>query len=526
MKSWNELIETAIIGTDKKAVDKAKILPTINTALGTNAENESYLNAVSLTHFYRKAGLKSQLAPDNSYIELQENLPVITSEEQLVLHHLLFSEYEWTPKLIHFWLEVIFKNNRRVNPVDLTRLLNRIAAAKITITQEQMKVFGEIGTYLAKRFEILKPSTFWSEDELTLNASNADIKRHLQQLRKKNNPEFIASLKKNWSSFALPDQLYWTRLLLDNPSFEEVEFARYLWENEFPAKAKETINYSKLRSSLATVLLSQKPGSFYRETLAELRKYIKKQTKGFLTKIFASGPDITIELSSSDDDFFNPQVFHSQFGLLLDNQVKNVQEERMMAYLQHLIAILPFEFWTELLESPTDKVFQYFKENKTWQIQKNGEKEWVLEDAFESLSQHSNDENFLLLYGTMDANYNNCNALSRLSFQSIEKALLTKKWKLDINELSLLFEKHQEQEFSLEFASFTLKESWKYHFAGTNYRTSSYLQVIDFMPTTLLPELEKLIYATSDSTEKTLWLADVGTSLYEYLKLKQRIEKL
>lgn len=524
MKAWNLLMDQALIGTDKKKLDSAAVLPAIRDFLTAGTESQRLLDAASLTHFYEKGVVQAQNAPANSTIDITEELPVATPELQTLLQDILFVEYNWSADLLSRWIDVVAAGGYRVNPVQLTRLLQGIEKGKLAIGEQQVFVLGAIGKYVAQNFDLLNPAVFLTQEAYLQEAPLAAIKTYIHRLRKKERTAFVSCLHQYWGSFSLPDQLSWVQLMRDHPSDEEVAFARQLWENDFPPKQKETVNYTRLRSALATILLSRKTEPFHSETVEALQKYCIRQSKGFFTKLLKSGPEKTIEIPVVEDDFLNETVFHERFGLLLDSKIKVITEERLPAYFRHLIAILPFETWTELLEASAAQVFDYFKTDKSWQRLSGGQNTWELADAFHELAAFTDNETFLLLFGTMSARIN-AQPLLRLPAASLEKVLAGSSSDIDLHDLVNLFQDCESRDFSLEFAGYVLQKSWQHYQQAHFYKPTGVEHLFSYMPVQVLPELEKLLYHTGDSPGKTQWMQDIGISLQTYIKLKQRIEK-
>lgn len=524
MKAWNSLMDSALIGTDKKGLEISVILPAIADVLTGDTASQRLLDAASLTHFYSKGAVQALTAPINSAIEISETQPVTTAEQQALLQDILFVEYDWAADLLARWIDRVAVQGYRVNPVQLTRLLQRAEQGQLTIAKEQLPVLGTIGKYVAQRFGLMHADVFLSEGEYLLQASPAEMKNYLYRLRKQDRGAFVNCLHQHWGLFSLNDQLDWTRLMRDMPSEAEIAFARQLWENDFPPKAKETANYTRIRTCLAAMLLSQRTASFYRETLEALQQYCAKQPKGFFSKLLKSGPEKSIAIPAAEDTFLNETVFHERFGLLVDNPIKQVTEERLQAYFRHLVAILPFQTWATLLECTSEQAFSYFKADPAWQRLSGGQNVWELADAFQEISAFTDDETFLLLYGLMPENLN-YKTLLRLPPDSLEKVVLSRQSDIDLHNLTTLFYAWEGADFSPALATYVLKKSWQHYQLTHFYKPAGLERLLPLMPVAALPELEKLIYDTGDSPGKTEWLQDIGISLHAYLKLKQRTEK-
>jgi hypothetical protein len=526
MKSWNELIATALVGTDKKGLNATQIMPEVNEHINGSSPSEQFLQALSLTHFYRKGALQARNLPDNSTFDIQEKLPMVDEEYEKILIDLLFAENDWVEQLMAKWIGVVFEKGHRIPPIHLTRCLQKLEHCKIVLSNQELDILGELGKLVAKRFELMNPTAFWTEEELFLNASPADIKTYLSQLRDRDRSAFVASIKQYWKTFALSDQQFWVKAMRVCPSEEELTFVRELWENEFPPKARETVNYTRIRTYLATILLSDQSGDFYIQTISAIQSYVIKQQKGFFSKVFSSEPGSKLQLPVAEDSFLNEKHMHEQYGLVLDAKLKAISEERIRAYFSHLISILPFRAWATLLETSQEQAFTYFAKDSTWQVKENGKPVSMLADAFEALSEFSDDEGFLLQYAGLPDTRISAIDLVRVPLHTLEQAIQGKKLGYNFSEIIYLFDEVKGREFSKDFAAYLLKESWKNYQDTSTYNLSGFADLIALMPLEIWKDVENFIYQANDSDEKSQWLQDIGVPLLEYLKLKQRIEKL
>jgi hypothetical protein len=526
MKSWNELIEIALVGTDKRGFSNAEVLPELQQKSDSGSESEQFLNALSLTHFYRMGAMKSLKTLAETGIEIEENRAVISLEQQLLLQDILFQDANWSFELLTEWVSKITKDGKRVHPSLVKRVIDKIAAGNLQLKKEELPVLGETGTYVAKRFGLLENRLFYTEEELFLNAPMSEIKQYLLRLKKVDASHFLKVIKAQWVNFSLVDQLFWVRQLRFQPNEETIIFAKHLLEAEFPAKPKETVNYSRVRSQLIAILVSDSKMTIHQETLASLKKYVSKQPKGFFGKLLKSGPDVQLELPEQEDAFLNETHFHEQLGLVLEAPVRSVKEERILAYFKHLFSILPFKVWTDLLECTTEVGFNYFFQHKTWWRKTSGEESWELNDPLMETATYSNEAPFLFAFGKREMERHNWDALAAMPYPIWSELVLQHKNELGFHDVFYLIDKAEIAELSPDLGQFVLKLSWK-HYQQTNYYTLGvFHQIIGFFPVQLIAELEGMLEKARQTDHGLEWSKTVAIPLLEYLKLKQRIEKL
>lgn len=526
MKSWNELIETALIGTDKRGFSNADVLSELQQKVDSGSESEQFLNALSLTHFYRVGAVKSLKAPSETSIRIEESRPVISPEQQVLLQEILFQDANWSFDLVAQWISMISKEGKRVHPSLIKRLIDKIAAGNLDLKKEDLPVLGEIGTYLAKRFGLLQNRLFYTEEELLLNVSMSELKRYLLDLKKENNSHFLTIVKAQWANFSLVDQLFLVRQLRLQPNQETVAFAKHLLESEFPAKPKETVNYSRIRTQLIAILASDTTTSVYKETVASLKKYVSKQPKGFFGKLLKSGPEVQLDIPDQEDDFLNEVHFHEQLGLVLEGNVRDVKEERILAYFKQVFSIFPFTIWGDLLECDTEVCFNYFFQNKIWWRKTSGEESWELGDALMEAATYSNDLPLLFALGKREMERRNWEALAGMPDLVWTELVLRHKNDLEFQDVFYLIDKAEIGELSLDLAQFVLELSWK-HYQQTNYYALGVFDhLIAYFPVKAMKKLEEMLEKANHSNSGSEWSKTVAIPLLEYLKLKQRIEKL
>ncbi|MNV07596.1 hypothetical protein D3C71_980330 [compost metagenome] len=211
---------------------------------------------------------------------------------------------------------------------------------------------------------------------------------------------------------------------------------------------------------------------------------------------------------------------------MLEANVRSVKEERISAYFKHVFSIFPFHIWTDLLECNAEICFNYFFQNKTWWRKTSGEESWELSDAMVEIATYSNDVPFLFAFGKREMERRNWDALAGMPDSVWSELILQHKNDLEFQDVFYLIDKAEIEELSLDLAQFVLDLSWK-HYQQTNYYALGVFDhMIAYFPVKGIKGLEDMLEKANHSGSGLEWSKTVGIPLLEYLKLKQRIEKL
>ncbi len=188
MNEWQQVIQTALIGTDKQTISTNEmdenLLPaftTITSNTGIDKE-EQFLQIATLIHQYTFCGTEPIVKADSS-------LPICEAETQAycsssatnILKEIL---YEDSSGLLAMWLQLCASKQQIVAPVLLPDLFEKAVQQKNL--RQYITCFGKRGEWLSQFNTAWQFATPTSDEELWQRGTANERKTVLQQLRTTN----------------------------------------------------------------------------------------------------------------------------------------------------------------------------------------------------------------------------------------------------------------------------------------------------------------------------------------------------
>ena len=347
MESWNNIVNTALLGTDKKQISEAELPGELveafeqvnaNTALD---KEEKFLQASSIALNYRQCGV-SALLKDNVTIKeaAKEDSAYCDTIALQVLKDIL---QEQSNSLLRWWLSHCNSKRQIVDPEVIPDLF------EIAITQKQLRPL--IVACCGKRGEWL--SSFNADWNFYVQETNEDIwqngtteqrKKVLQKLRETHPARAREWLQQTWPAENANNKAELLRQLETNISEEDATWLEGLLE-EKGQKVKE----------IALALLKQIPtSSLVRNYWNILKQSIalkkEKTLLGMLSKT-----SLQIDLKGVDDTIFKT-------GIERLSNLKEFTDDEFIIY--QLIQFIPPQFWETHFNCSSEQIIGYFQKDK------------------------------------------------------------------------------------------------------------------------------------------------------------------
>jgi hypothetical protein len=340
MQFWDSLINTAMVGTDKKqvgALDLPPGLEEVSVIIHENPEKdkeEKFLQLASVAFNYRQCGLtpaaneiKVSFAPDEekSYC----NKPAIQVLKDI-------SGEESIP-LLRFWLQHCDEKQKLVTPGTVPHLLSTVVQHK-KLQYLVASCCGKRGEWLAAFNPEWNFFSTQTGEELWQTGTLEQRKEVLKQTRKTDPAKAREWVEQTWAQEDANTKLSLLEIFHDNPSDQDISFLESL-SAEKGKKVKEE----------ALKLLRNIPGSsIVREYEELIRQSVSiKKEKTLLG--MSSKTVLGFRLPASIPD----TIFKS--GIQKLSGEKNITDESFILY--QLIGSIPPSFWENHLScSPADVV--------------------------------------------------------------------------------------------------------------------------------------------------------------------------
>lgn len=332
MQTWDQIINTALLGTDKRTLAAAE-LPAELAELAAYIQNnttdkeEQFLQIATLAFNYRQCGVlplqKEGVTVSKAAVEEK---PYSSPLAIQTLRDILESE---SNSLLQFWLQLCEAAGRIVTP--------ELVPALLTIGTQQKKLqhlvvacCGKRGDWLCQFNPEWNFSTATTQEEIWQTGSAEQRKAVLEQLRKEDPATARAWLLQTWAQEDAATKVEWLMIMATNIGEDDIEFLESL--------AKEK---SKKVKEVALWLLKQIPDSpvvqQYRQVL---QKTITIGKKGLQIKLPAG----------LDEHLFK------NTGLDKLSNSKDFTDEEFIIF--QLVQAVPPTFWETRLDSEPDIIIR------------------------------------------------------------------------------------------------------------------------------------------------------------------------
>lgn len=343
MEQWNKIIQTALIGTDKKPIapnDFDEDLSAAFTKVQSNElidTEEKFLQSAALVFNYRQSGTTPlQKTVDMAFAEEETRLYCSDFAKQ-VLKDILSSE---SNSLLKIWLTQCADNNQLVHPELLPTLFD------IAIQQKQLRNLvehcgGNRGRWLSKfnsAWQYAEPAT---DEELWQTGTLDQRKNTLGKIRNTDATKAREWLQQTWQQENAATKQAFLEELATNLSGEDVE-----WLESLSADKSQKVKDEALR------LLKLIPESTI------IKKYCEVLRASVLLKkekaLFGLTSKMVLHFNLIAD--IDEAVFKS--GIEKLSSQKNISDEQ---YIFHqLIAQVPTSFWEDHLALSPKEIIEYF----------------------------------------------------------------------------------------------------------------------------------------------------------------------
>ena len=375
MQIWDNIIQTAMLGTDKKQLAATSVtedLSDIFTAISSNPANDKeaqFLQMTAAVFNYRQSGAKP-LQDETVTIEkaAAETLPYCSTKAQQLLSQIFDED---SNSLLKIWLELCAAKQHIVPPVLLPVLLGKALASK-AIRSRAISCGGNRALWLKqfnKAWDFSAPVTADTED---LWDSGTTEQRCRVLIQKRNTEPAIAL---EWLQQTWPKENANTKAeLLKN-------LAENLSQTDLPWLETLTADKSQKVKDVARDLLKSLPGS----SVVTLYQQVLQQA------IVLNKADKNIEIRLPEN--VDETIFKT--GIEKLSSQKRFTDERYIIY--QLLSFTPLSFMEQHLDADPKTIIGYF--------QKDDANKKFLEAFAESVMQFKDHRWALALMENSDAVY-------------------------------------------------------------------------------------------------------------------------
>jgi hypothetical protein len=461
MQFWDQIIHTALLGTDKKAPGEDQLPPVLAEAAASVRQNnaidkeEQFLQTAALAFSYRQCGVRPLHKEGLPFAKAAaEEKKYCSVQAMQVLKDILDEE---SMPLLHIWLQQCMAKERVVTPDFVPVLLNK------GILQKKLQPLiaascGKRGEWLSRFNNEWNFSTGGTDSAQWHTGTPEQRKYVLQQLRQADPAMAREWLQQTWPQEDAATKTELLALLAVNISDDDIAFLETL-SSEKSKKVKE----------LALQLLKRIPQSSivqqYQQVLQQAVRVVKeKALLGLISKTY---------LSILSPENMDPGIFKTGIDKL--SNTKDMSDGEYVVY--QLIRSVPPGFWETHLQSKPETIIQ------DWQKDEAGKK---LLPALVGATVTYNDHNWARAFvQNSQVFYIDLIPMLPIKQQEYYSLKFFEQYADSIIEHAL----QREDEWSPELTRHIIKHAAKNPY---QYSQSFYNQHIQSIPAAIAPELESL----------------------------------
>ncbi|MBA3680345.1 MAG: hypothetical protein H0W73_04020 [Bacteroidetes bacterium] len=487
IKPWEEIINTSIIGTDKKQINTQVLHPSLNSLLeevkkGTDDKEEQFLRQASIIYNYRRAGfnISCNAVP---LIEpcAEEILKYCSSQAEASLQTTLGDE---NLSLLYFWLLQCSKNNKITPPHFIPTLLE-FAEKNKDLRILISTCLGERGKWITAFNPNWKFGATLSYKEVFDHGKADERKNALIQWRKDSPAEARETLASVWKEEQAATKADLLSTLEINLNEDDEAFLTEALK-EKSQKVKD----------IALKLLKQMPDSFIVKEIWEFTKPLVSIKKSGALLGLINKEVLNINLA-----FEIPEKFKS-YGISHIDASKNFTEKEFT--LDQLIGVIPPTLWEKHLNLNAYQILELF--NKKEETKK------FIPSLAMSANTFKNPEWGIILYKEYkQVCYSVIEFFSQELKEDIALALLQESKNI------YAFLPKKETEWSQKFVMALLQKTSQEPYAfSKNY----YKNIIHHFPVSILEKIDQI--QVNDPLKKSYW-DTISEEIKKMLSIKKQI---
>jgi hypothetical protein len=344
---WNDLVTTALLGTDKQMFDESLLPESIRAVVQKTDKKDKealFYTTAALAHQYYKAGSLPQkidlLAPAPCEPESQ---PYVSTAAITLLRKILEQEKD-NQELLDAWLSGCIRKGWVVVPDRLVELLDIGLNSKHKYLQPKIKaVAGKRGQWLVQFYSEWK--YLQDPDYLLLweDGSTAERKTALQALRQSNPAQARELLAKSWAQESAKTRLELLPVLEIHLNPDDETFLTQVLEEIQVVRQKKPDAQNDLLAVVVDFLL-RLPDS---QLSLEVWELMKAMYQGQLIK------EKKVMAPTQETTFFNVANLYTRLGIWQKNTIDN---------------------WSELTVTVSRLLFRYIPPSR-WESHSNLSKE-------------------------------------------------------------------------------------------------------------------------------------------------------
>ncbi|MBP6447526.1 MAG: hypothetical protein KA341_12025 [Saprospiraceae bacterium] len=527
--SWTEIMSSALLGTDKRPLNIHVLPEDIRSellAMGQDTAESTLLKAAAIHHFYNRSGTLPDKLENTGYRQITETKSFIDTATINVFLRITETGYYEKEYLLRLWLDKVIGQNKIAAPNIILPIINLGIGFSKNTRKKIMAVLGE----RAKAILPLKPD--FKAKELQSNITdqwkegNPEERRtFISELRTKDADQSLSLIQSDWPTETIVFKRTIIEILSEQTQPADYLFLTTLYENEFAAKPKEKKTEVECRALLAKVLLKDTNSNIFRSTVAEMQKYIGQEKKSGIMGLLTGGKDKVIHLPTVVDTFFNVENMVNIYGIDPKNPDPALYKSDVIYWFSALLAIMPLDIMTSLLEKSKKETFEYLLNNTEFKAKIEGKDVSVFLNALSENVKNYRDQELLqmiLQFDTHDRKY----LLLQYSETKVFEEYVIKE-KLFLEALVITHHPANYEDWSPYFSVKMVEATYKsfvvdkkHYYEKINQLMAKHLHI------STLSRLEEMYQSAASDHFKEYWIKNVYQPVKTSIEIKTSISNL
>ncbi len=346
MEFWNNIIQTAMLGTSKKQVRPVELNTQLEEVLKVIEESsadkeEQFLQLTAVAYNYRQCGTVALQKPDIQIdVATSEIYPYCSETAFHVLKDIL--EEENIP-LLSLWLEMCMKKQQVVQPVIIPQLFAKAVQQK-SLRKPILFCTGNRGLWLSQFNNEWNFGIGATAEELWQTGTTEQRKKALEQLRITDAAKANEWLQQTWKQESANNKAEFLKIMAPTASEADVEWLESLL----------TDKSQKVKDELLQVLKRIPSSAIIQQYWQIMQQAISITTEKTMLG-FSSKKVIHIKLP----DVIDEAIFKS--GIEKISSQKNITDEAFILY--QLMCFIPPHFWEVHLQETPENIIALLRKN-------------------------------------------------------------------------------------------------------------------------------------------------------------------
>jgi len=485
METWNNILNTALLGTDKKQLNVAELSTDLLDAFvqisanNTADKEELFLQITAAAFNYRQCGIapvtKNELSIEKA---AEEERPYCNTAALAVLKDIIDDQ---SMPLVKYWLQHCNAKQQLVTPENIPLLFDTATTNK-KLQPLITACCGKRGAWLSSFNNNWNFYVSDNDEETWQNGTTEQRRAILQKTRGTDAAKARTWLQQTWPTENANTKAELLKQIDTNISSGDIQWLESLLE-EKSQKVKD----------VALGLLKQIPGSsivlsYWKVLQSSIFLKKEKALLGMLNKT-----SLQVQLSNFDESLFKT-------GIEKLSNTKDFTDDEFILY--QLIQFVPPQHWELHFNSSPEQVIGYFQKDKI-------NKKFLL--AFVAALIRFNDKKWALSFLQNNETFNSY--LIPLLSEKAQEVLSLQFFESNADHLTQIA-MQRETEWSIEFTKKIFRHAAKNIF---QYNKTFYNNIIHLVPPAVTSELEKC--APTEEHLQTAW-NNMSTYIIKLLSLK------